>query len=153
VADIVFDIAKGRVAELYNRVDQGDPAAARLYVIPVNVAAVTDATIRACDNFAAVITAGVSELTAGGWNRKTLTATDLGPLTVDHANSRMPLDLGDQTWTTVLAGNNSTDLVICAGFVASPTNATLVPLTMHDFAITTDGTSVVATIADFYRAA
>ena len=36
MADIVFNIAKGRVAELYNRVKTADPSAARLYVIPIS---------------------------------------------------------------------------------------------------------------------
>lgn len=151
MADIVFNLAKGRVAELYNRVDLGDPAAARLYIIPVDVAAVSDATIRDCDDFAAVITAGVTERAATGWNRKTLAAADLAALAVDDTNDRMPLDAADQTWTAVTAGA-VTDLIFCYASVASPTNAQLLPLTMHDFPTTPDGSDVVATIADFYRA-
>lgn len=154
MADLVCNIAKGRAAELYNRVKVGDPAAARLYVIPVNVAAVTDDAIRDADDFAAIITAGVSELTAGGWNRKTLAAADLNVLAPDDTNNRLDLDIPDQTWTAVAVSNNSTDLVICYASVASPTNAQLLPLSLHDFAITTDGTDVVAQInaAGFYRA-
>ena len=151
MADLVFNIAKGRVAELYNRVDVGDPAAARLYIIPVDVAAVTDANLRDADDFAAIITLGVTERSATGWNRKTLDGTVLAALAVDDTNDRMPLDLADQTWTAVSAGT-VTDLVICYASVGSPTNAQLLPLTLHDFAITPDGSDVVATIADFYRA-
>lgn len=151
MADFCFNIAKGRVAELYNRVDAGDPSAARLYVIPVDVAAVTDATIKDCDDFAAVVTAGVTERTSGGWNRKTIAAADIGAMTPDDTNDRMPLDLADQTWTAVTSGA-TTDLIICYSASASPTNSQLVPLTQHDFAVTPDGSDVVATISDFFRA-
>lgn len=151
MADFVYNLAKGRVAELYNRVKVNDPAAATLVIIPVDVAAVTDATLRDLDDFAAVVTAGVTERTTGGWNRKTLDDTVLVALAVDDVNDRMPLDLTDQTWTTVTAGA-VTDLIICYASVASPTNAQLLPLTQHDFAITPDGSDVVATINDFYRA-
>jgi hypothetical protein len=151
MADFVFNVAKGRVAELYNRVDAGDPSTARLYVIPVDVAAVTDATLRDVDTFADVLSAGVTERTTGGWNRKTLAAADLAAMAADDTNDRMDLDAADQTWTAVTAGA-VTDLIFCYAAVGSPTNAQLTPLTQHDFAITPDGSDVTATIAVFYRA-
>lgn len=151
MGDIVFNIAKGRVAELYSRVDLGDPSTARLFVIPVDVAAVTDATLKDFDTFAAIVAGGVTERAATGWNRKTLTAADLAALAVDDTNDRMPLDLGDQTWTAVTAGA-VTDLVICYSSVTSPTDSQLVPLTLHDFPTTPDGSDVTATITDFFRA-
>jgi predicted naringenin-chalcone synthase len=152
MANLVCNISKGRVAELYNRVDTGDPADARLYVIPISAGAVSDATLADADDFAAMVTAGVTERTASGWNRKTLAAADLATMTPDDVNDRMPLDFADQTWTAVTA-DAVTDLVVCYASVASPTNAQLTPLTVHDFAITPDGSDVVATVADFYRAA
>lgn len=147
----VFNIAKGRVAELYNRVDSNDPAASALYIIPVDRAAVSDATLVDLDDFAAVITAGVTERTTGGWNRKTLDDTALSTMTQDDTNDRMPLDAADQTWTAVSAGT-VTDLLFCYASVVTPTNSQLLPLTCHTFAITPDGSDVVATITDFYRA-
>lgn len=153
MADFVYNISKGRVAELANRVDLSDPANARFYVIPVDVAAVTDATLKDLDDFNAVITAGVTERTTGGWNRKTLTATDIATVTADDTNDRMDIDIPDQTWTAVSAGT-VTDLIICYASVASPTNAQLLVATQHDFAITPDGSDVTAQInaAGFYRA-
>ncbi len=150
---LVTNIAKGRVAELHNRVKVGDPAAARLYVIPVSRAAVTDAQLADADDFAAIITLGVTERTTNGWARKTLVAADLSVVTPDDTNDRMPADTVDQTWTAVGAGGGAiTDLVICYASVASPTNAQLLPLTIHDFPITPDGSDVTATITDYYRA-
>lgn len=151
MADIVFNIAKGRVVELYNRVDLGDPSTARLFVIPISAGAVSDATARDVDTFADLVTAGVTERNANGWSRVTLTAADLAALAVDDTNDRQPLDLGDLSLGSPTA-DAVTDLVICYSPVTSPTNAQLVPLTMHDFAITPDGSAVTATVADFFRA-
>lgn len=152
MADLVFNIAKGRVAELYNRVDTNDPANSALIIVPVDVGAVTDATLRDFDTLAAILGGGVTERTTGGWNRKTLTDTDLAAMTVDDTNDRMPLDLGDQTWTAVTTGA-VTDLIICYDSdTTAGTDANIIPLTLHDFVITPDGSDVIAQITDFYRA-
>lgn len=151
MADFVFNIAKGRVAELYNRVDSNDPANSALIIVPVDRGAATDATLKDLDTLSAVLGA-VTERTTGGWNRKTLTDTDLSAMTVDDTNDRMPLDLADQTWTSVTAGA-VTDLLICYDSdTTGGTDANIVPLTCHTFAITPDGSDVTATITDFYRA-
>lgn len=152
MADIVFNISKGRVAELYNRVDSNDPANSAIIVVPVDVGATTDATIKDFATLAAVTAGGVTERTTGGWNRKTLTDADLSAMTVDNTNDRMPLDTADLTWTAVSAGA-VTDLIFCYDSdTTGGTDANIVPMTMHDFAITPDGSDVTATVADFFRA-
>lgn len=154
MADFAYNIAKGRVVELFNRVDANDPAASALYIIPVDVAAVTDATLRDLDDFAAIITAGVTERAATGWNRKTLTDTDIALPAPNDAGDSYDVDIADPVWTAVTAGA-VTDLIICYASVASPTNAQLLPLTQHDFPITPDGSDVtgVVNVAGFFRAA
>jgi hypothetical protein len=154
MADFAFNIAKGRAVELTNRVKSADPAASRLYLIPVDVAAVSDATLRDLDDFAAIITAGVTERAATGWNRKTIAAADISTLTPDDTNDWYTVDMIDQTWGSVTAGA-VTDLILCYASVATPTNAQLLPLAQYDFAITPDGTDVLAVInaAGFYKAA
>lgn len=154
MADIVFNIAKGRVAELYNRVDTNDGANSALVIVPVDVGATTDATLRDFDTLAAILAGGVTERTTGGWNRKTLTDADLVAFAPDDTNDRVDLDIPDQTWTAVSAGA-VTDLIICYdNDTTAGTDANLVPLTLHDFAITPDGSDVVAVInaAGFFRA-
>lgn len=153
MADFVFNISKGRVAELYNRVDANDPSTAVLWVIPVDVAAVTDATIKDFDTLSAILAGGVTERTTGGWNRKTITDTDISAMTPDDTNDRMDLDIADQTWTAVTTGA-VTDLIICYEALGAGTTANMVPLTQHDFAITPDGSDVTAVIAaaGFFRA-
>lgn len=149
---LVPNIAKGRFAELYNRVDTGDPAAARLYVIPIARGAVTDAQLTDADDFAAMVTLGVTERTANGWNRKTLTSTDIGLLTPDDTNDRMPIDIADQSWTPTVGTDTVTDLVLAYASVASPTNAQLVPLAVVPYAVTPTGATEVAQITDIARA-
>lgn len=153
MADFLYNIAKGRMVELHNRVKNADPTNARLYLIPVDVAAVTDDTLRDIDDFAAVITAGVTERTTGGWNRKTIAAADLTTAVPDDTNDRFDLDMVDQTWTAVTAGA-VTDLILCYASVAAPTNAQLLVLAQYDFAITPDGSDVIAQIntAGYFRA-
>lgn len=150
MADFVFNIAKGRVAELYNRVDVNDPATATIVIVPVDAGATADATIQDFATLAAVLAGGVTERSTGGWGRKTLTDADLAALAVDNTNNRMPVDLPDQTWTGVTAGS-VTDLIICYSPTAGA-DSTIIPLTQHDFPTTPDGSDVVATISDFYRA-
>ncbi len=154
MADTVFNIAKGRIIEFYNRVENNDPAAANFIIVPVDVAAVTDDTIRGFDDFAAVIAGGVTERSTGGWNRKTLTDTELAALPApDDTNDRYDVDMPDQTWTAVSSGV-VTDLIMCYAATASPANAAMVPLILFDFAITPDGSDVVAQVntAGFFRA-
>jgi hypothetical protein len=152
MTSLVPNIAKGRFAELYNRVKLGDPAAARLYVIPIAAGSVTDAQLLDADDFAAMVTLGVTERTANGWNRKTLAATDLATLTPDDTNDRMPTDIADQSWTPTSAGDTVSDLVICYASVASPTNAQLTPISVCDFVVTPSGATETAQFTDFARA-
>lgn len=154
MADIVFNIAKGRVVELFNRVDTNDPANSALVIVPVDVGATSDATIRDFDTLAAVLAGGVTERTTGGWNRKTLTDADITFPAPDDTNDRFDVDIPDQTWTAVTAGA-VTDLIICYdNDTTAGTDSNLIPLTMHDFAITPDGSDVQAVInaAGFFRA-
>ncbi len=158
MADTVANIAKGRAIELFNRVKAGDPAASRLYLIPItnNGGALTDAEFADADDFAAVITAGAVERSTGNWNRKTIAAADIATLTPDDTNDRFDVDIvNDQSWSPgPTAGLDTTDLVLCYASVASPTNAQLLPIGKFAFAVTTDGNVVNAIFnaAGVYRA-
>lgn len=155
MADFVFNIAKGRVVELFRRVDTNDPANSALIIVPVDVAAVTDATIKDFATLSAVTGGGVTERSATGWNRKTLDDTAIADPGPDNVNDRYDIDIADPTWTAVTAGA-VTDLLVCYdGDTTGGTDANITPMTQHDFAITPDGSDVVAVInaAGFFRAA
>jgi hypothetical protein len=155
MANMVMNIALGRVAELYNRVDTNDPANSVLVVIAWNASA-SDATIKDVDTVAALeATSGVDEVTNTGYSRKILTDADLVAFAPDDTNDRVDLDIPDQTWTGVAAGTNWTDLAICYdNDSTSGTDSNIIPLTWHDFVVTPDGSDITAQIAaaGFYRA-
>lgn len=156
MADQIFNIALGRVAELYNRVDVNDPANAALIVI-VLVSTDTDAAVKDVDTVSALTAlTNTAEATNTGYARKTLTDTDLVAFAPDDTNDRVDLDIPDQTWTSVSAGDNWTDLAICYDSdTTGGTDANIVPLTWHDFVVSPNGGDITAQIAaaGFYRAA
>ena len=156
MSDFVFNIAKGRVAELYNRVDSNDPTNSALIVVAINANGQTDAVMRDYDTLAALLgDASVAEVTNTNYARKTLTDADLAAFAPDDTNDRVDLDIPDQTWSAIAAGDAWTDLIICYdGDTTGGTDANIIPLTCHDFAVTPDGSDITAQIAaaGFFRA-
>ena len=153
MADFVFNTAKGRVAEFYNRVDSNDPANSALVIVAA-VAGSTDAALKDLDTLAAVL-AATAEATNSGYARKVLTDADLAAFAADNTNDRVDLDFADQTWTAVAAGSNWARLYICYDSdTTAGTDSNIIPLTSHDFVVTPDGSDIVAQLAaaGFYRA-
>lgn len=131
MADFVHNISKGAVVEMIR-----DGAAA--VGILLLIAADTDDAMGDADTVAALLATGANEATDGSYVRKTgLTGT----ITVDDTNNRVDVDLADQTWTA-LAGAAITDLVVYYENAAA--DATRIPMTNHDFAVTPDGSDVTA---------
>lgn len=155
MADSVFNIAKGRNVELYNRVVSNDPANSALVLIALKASGLeSHATLIDYDTVAAILAAANDEATNTNYARKVLTNADLAALAVDDSNNRFPLDAPDQTWTSVAAAGGAWGALVWAydADTTGGSDSDLVPLTVHDFAITPDGTNIVVTIADFFRA-
>lgn len=155
MADFVFNIAKGRVVELFNRVDTNDPANSALIVVPILAAGIeSDATLADYDTLGALLAAANDEATGNGWNRKTLTDSDITMPAPDDTNNRYDLDIADQTWTAVTSGTTAKLLICYDGDTTGGADTAIIPLTAHDFAVTPDGSDVVAQIAaaGFFRA-
>lgn len=165
LTNIVFNIAKGRVGELYNRVKVGDPATARLFLIPIDINTCPDETARDADDVAAIVTGGaVSRATA--WANAlygiALAPADLTTLAanLDDANNWLDLDIPTDpvfngSGAGVAAANNSTHLIVGYSTTTAPANLNqITPLTLHAFAVTTDGSSITAQVdpEGFYRA-
>lgn len=140
MADLVFNLVKGAVAEIIRD-------GANIQICVIDAGATTDATYRDHDTLAAVIAAS-TERTANGWARKTIANGSI-TLTVDDTNDRVDADIADQTWTAVTSGA-STDLVVAEDLGGADSGDR--PLTLHDFAITPDGSDVTATVNVFFRA-
>lgn len=155
MADFVFNIAKGRVAELYNRVDSNDPANSALIIVVIDANGDTDATMKDRDTLSALLGGTANEVTNANYARKTLTDSDLAAFAPDDTNDRVDLDFADQTWTAVGAGDAWTDLLVCYdNDTTGGDDTNIIPLTCHDFAVTPDGSDITAQIATagFFRA-
>lgn len=151
MSDFVFNIAKGRVAELYNRVKQNDPATARLVIIPLEANGLeAQAVLQDKTSITDLLSGTTNEQPTMG--RKYLTDTDIAALAPDQVNDRMDVDIPDITWAAA-AGNNVGAIVIAYDPDQSGDGA-IIPLTHHTFAVTPDGSDIIAVIAStgFYRA-
>lgn len=159
MADSVFNVAKGRVVEYYNRVESDDPANSALIVVALKASGLeSHATLKDYNDLAAILAAANDEATNTGYARKTLTQADLAALpSPDDTNDRYEVDIPDQTWTAVqTTGGAWGMLLICYDpDTTAGTDSTIIPLTMHDFAVTPDGTDIVAQVnaLGFFRAA
>jgi len=158
MADLVFNIAKGRVAEWYVRIDGNDPTNSAFIIVVVNAGTTTDASFRDFDTLSACLpgAGGSAEVTNTGYARKVITDADLVAFAPDDTNDRVDLDFPDQTWTAVSAGTAWTDvLVTYDSDTTAGTDANIVPGTLHDFSVTPNGGDITMQLptAGFYRAA
>ena len=149
MADGVFNIAKGRVIELHDRVDTNDPANSALVVVLLQ-ASETDATLEDYDDLNALLgAAGNTEADFTNYARKVLTDADISAATVDDTNNWRQCDIADQTWSSAggATNNTMTKVVICYDDDSTGGNDTnLIPLTHHDFTPTTNGNDLVLNI-------
>lgn len=150
MADLVFNIAKGRFAEWAERSRTGADANGALVLALFNTSA-TDATIRDLDTLAAIEADGnTAELTSGtnaNYVRKTISDGNV-TVTIDDTNDRVNVDIPDQTWTALGAGTAVTDLF--TGYdsdTTAGTDSNILPGLWQDFAVTPDGSDVTAQFA------
>lgn len=145
MADQVFNIAKGSFAEKAR--DDATKFGLILFKVSESDAGLIDrATV------SAITGASNTEANFTNYARKTgITAT----LTVDNTNDRVDLDMPDQTWTAAGGGTNNTTTKAITYYEEAAADATRVPMTHHDFVVTTDGSDLTAQIATagFARAA
>lgn len=156
MADFVFNVAKGRVAELANRVKSNDPANSALVVVVLATSGLeSDATLMDKDTLADVVSGTTNEVTNTNYARIVLTDADLSAIAADDTNDRMDIDIPDPAWTSVAAGDGWSKILICYDSdTTGGTDANIIPLTCHDFVVTPDGSNITAQVpaAGFYRA-
>ena len=153
MANIVFNIAKGRVVELYNRVKSNDPTNSALILVPIETSGLeSDATLIDVDTLTALLAGTTNEQTTMG--RKTLTDADLAALPApDDTNDRYEVSLPTVTWTAA-SGNAISQIAVCYdGDTTGGTDANIIPLTMFDFVQSPSGADIQMTTGVFFRAA
>jgi hypothetical protein len=152
MANIAFNIAKGRAVELYNRVKSNDPANSALIIVPIETSGLeSDATLIDKEDLAAVLSGTTNEQTTMG--RKTLTDSDLAAFPApDHANNRYDISLPTTTWAGA-SGNAISKLLVCYDpDTTAGTDSSIIPVSLFDFAQTPSGADIQMTGAVFYRA-
>lgn len=145
MADGIFNIAKGAFVE---KIRDG----ATNVLILLLKANEAEATLRDRGDVAALLAAaGNTEADATNYARKTgLTGT----ITVDNTNDRVDVDLPDQTWTALGGALNNSIVKAVVAYQEAAADASRIPLSHHDFVITTDGSDVTLQVnaAGFARA-
>ena len=152
MANIVFNIAKGKVAEYYDRVKGNDPANSAIILVPIETSGLeSDATLIDVDTLAALIAGATNEQTTMG--RKTLTDTELAAIPApDDTNDRNERSLPTVTWTAA-TGNAISKIAVCYDpDTTGGTDSAIIPLTMFDFAQTPSGADIQMTTGTFFRA-
>lgn len=152
MANITFNVAKGRVAELYNRVESNDPTNAALILVPIETSGLeSDATLIDKDDLAAVLSGTTNEQTTMG--RKTLTDADLAAFPAPNDTSDyMSLNLPSVTWTAA-TGNAISKILVCYDSdTTAGTDSNIIPMTMFDFSATPSGLDITMTGGEFFRA-
>lgn len=152
MANIVMNIAKGRVVEYYNRVEASDPANAVLVLVPIETTGLeADATLVDADDLAAVLAGTTNEQTTMG--RKVLSDVELAALPApDDGNDRYDVSLPEVTWTAA-TGNAISKILVCYDSDSTAgVDSAIIPLTLFDFAATPDGNDIVMTTGVFFRA-
>ncbi len=152
MANIVFNISKGRVVELYSRVKSNDPTNSALILVPIETSGLeSDATLIDKDDLAAVLSGTTNEQTTMG--RKTLTDSDLAALPApDDTNDRYEVSLPTVTWTAA-TGNAISKILVCYDSdTTGGADSAILPLTMFDATATPDGNNLVLNSGVFFRA-
>ncbi|QJD53958.1 hypothetical protein SEA_GALACTICA_10 [Streptomyces phage Galactica] len=137
MANLVTNIGKGRFVYY-----AGLPAADDSLVAVVLEATglESDDALQDYDDLASLLAGASNEQITMG--RKTLVNVTVN---VNDAANSASIDCDDITWTAA-TGNATGKMVICYKPTASATDAQMIPLTLHDFSVTPDGTDITVQI-------
>lgn len=137
MANLVTNIGKGRFVYY-----AGLPAATDSLIAVVLEATglESDDLLQDYDDLAALIAGASNEQTTMG--RKTLTGVTVN---VNDTANTASIDCDDITWTAA-TGNATGKLVVCYSPATGSADSAIIPLTLHDFSVTPDGTDITVQI-------
>ncbi len=137
MADFVLNHSLGRVAEKF---DDGANC-----ILVVFSAMDTEAVVKDGNpaNFLdTIISLGsTTEAVGSSWSTRKTIANGSVTVTVDDSGDNVRVFLPDQTYTAVASANDTVRLMVCED---GASDAVRQVLTVHDFAVTTDGNDVTA---------
>ncbi len=156
MGNFVYNRGKGRGVEWAERVNANDPTNSALIVLVLATSGIeSDATLIDKDDVAAIVSGTTNEVTNSGYARKTLDQAGGIVVTYDDTNDRVDVDIPDQTWTAVAAGDGWNDIVLAYDSdTTGGADSAILPHTQHDFVLTPDGSDITAQIAaaGYFRA-
>ena len=138
MADEIFNVGLGTFVEKFN-----DSAANGIVMLmKANEAEAT--LVDRTDIADILVEGGNTETIATDYARKTgLTGTPA----IDNTNDRAEVDLPDQTWTAIGNGTNETLTKAIVCYEDAAADATRIPMSHHDFAITTSNNDLTIQFA------
>lgn len=137
MADTLMNIALGAFAEKF----RDGAANGGVSLMKANEA---DETLRDRDTVAAVFAeAGNTEADFTNYARKTGIS---GSITIDDVNNRLDVDIGDQLFSSAGGAANNTLTKLLFWYEESASDAGRVPISQHDFGISTNGGDITAAI-------
>lgn len=136
----VFNIAKGRVAELAALNGGANDA---LIVVLLQTGEQSNALLQDHHTLAAVLAGGTGNVEAsfGGYSRKTLTGVTV---TVDDTSNHVDVDANDPDWNPTSSQSLGKLLICYDPDTTTGTDATIVPLIGDDFVVTTPDTGILS---------
>jgi hypothetical protein len=157
MGNVVINRSKGRVTEFAERVNGNDPANSVFLVALIAATGVeSDATLIDKDTFTDFVSGATDFATNTGGTRKSIDNTGGITITYNDTSDRTEVDLPDQTWTALANDGTGAISDILTGYDSDSTGGTdanVLPMTLHDFSITPDGSDVTVQITDIFRAA
>lgn len=152
MSNIVFNIAKGKVAAYYDRVKGSDPSTSAIVLTPIETSGLeADSALIDSDTVADVVDGTTNKQTTMG--EKVLTDSDLASIPApDDSNDRNERSLPTVTWAAAAGNAISKILVSYRPDVGSPSDSTDIPLTLFDRAETPSGSDIELTAGVFFRA-
>ena len=137
MANLVTNVGKGRFV-YYASLPAADDSLIAVVLEASGLEA--DEALQDHDDLAALIAGSSNEQTTMG--RKTLSGVTVN---VNDATNTASIDCDDITWTAA-TGNATGKLVVCYKPTAASADSAVIPLTLHDFSVTPDGTDITVQI-------
>lgn len=145
MANVAFNISKGRTVELYNRVKSADPGTAKFNVILLK-ASEADSVLIDYDDISTLLgAAGNTEADFTNYARVEWVAADLAALPAPNDTSdAYELDFPDLQYTNAggTTDNTMTKLVLSYDELGTGVDANMIPVGAWDYTGTTDGSTI-----------
>ena len=147
MAGFSFNVALGREVELYNRVNDSDPTNAVFVLLVLASSGLeTDADLKDYDTLSALLASTNNEVTNTGYARKVLTDANIAAYTVDDDDDSITLELVDQTFATISAGDSWRKALLCYDSDSTGgTDANIIPVKAFDVIDPETGAAVIPT--------